>query len=81
LAVPLVVDMEHDATFGIAAYAPVNMTAAMPFNLTVWGIAFSNSLRFSASDCLSDESAVKIGQQGAAMDSVLSPAWNPDAYR
>jgi hypothetical protein len=81
LSVPLVVDMEHDAVFGIATNAPVNMTAAMPFNLLVWGIAFSNSLTFRADTCLDDASAVSIGKTGAAMDTVLTPAFNPDAYR
>lgn len=81
LSVPLVVDMEHDAIFSIAPLVAVNMTAAMPFNLKVYGIAFSNSLVFRGDDCLDDSAAVTIGQQGAAMDPVLSPAFNPDAYR
>lgn len=81
LSVPLVVDMEHDAVFSIAPLVAVNMTAAMPFNLLIWGIAFSNSLTFRPDDCLDDAAAIKIGQQGAAMDPVLTPAFNPDAYR
>jgi len=81
LSVPLVVDMEHDAVFAVQPRQVVNMAADMPFNLQLYGIAFSNSLRFSPSDCIDDASAVQIGQQGAAMDAVLSPAWNPDAYR
>jgi len=81
LAVPMVVDMEHDAIFSIAPLAPINLTAPMLWNLTLWGIGFSNSLTFRGDDCLSDEAAVQIGQQGAAMDTVLSPAFNPEAYR
>ena len=81
LSVPLVVDMEHDAIFQIAPRQLINMTANMAYNVSFYGIAFSNALRFEADKCLSDDSAVKIGQQGAAMDAVLSPAWNPDAYR
>jgi len=81
LSVPLVVDMEHDAIFSVAPRQLINMTNNMPFSLIVHGIAFSNALRFEATDCLDDATAVQIGQQGAAMDAVLSTAWNPQAYR
>lgn len=81
LSVPLVVDLEHDATFSIQPRTPIALAANMNFIVQFWGIAFPNSLVLRPDDCLDDASAVQIGKTGAAMDSVLTPAFNPDAYR
>ena len=81
LAVPMVVDMQHDATFGILTRTGVALANPLPFSMRVWGIACPNTLDIDVQDCYDNGQAVTIGEQNAVIDPLASAAINPDAYR
>jgi len=81
LSVPLIVDMQHDQTFQIAPKTAVAAGATMDIGLQLWGVAFSNTLDITISDCPDNSAAIKIGEQGAIVAGLASSAVNPDAYR
>jgi hypothetical protein len=81
LAIPMVVDLEHDAIFGVFTRTGVALANPLPFSLRIWGIACPNTLAIGVTDCYDTKTAVTIGEQAAVIDPLASAAINPDAYR
>ena len=81
LSVPLIVDLEHDATFSIEPRVAVASGANMACNISMWGIAFQNTLSVDGHPCLDDQGAMQVAEQGAVAAPLASSAVNPDAYR
>ena len=80
LAVPLIVDLEHDATFEIRPRTAVVSGANMPIGIQFFGIAFQNTLTIDHGNCLDDNGALQVAEQGAVAAPLASPAVNPYAY-
>jgi len=80
LAVPLIVDLEHDATFEIRPRTAVVSGANMPVAIQLFGIGFQNTLTVDGHPCLDDQGALQVAEQGAVAAPLASPAVNPYAY-